>query len=541
MRRFLLGWSLGLAVACSAAAPVRPTVATPAEASAGAPQKAAEHERALALSNAGDAAVKVNVDGAIEKYVEALQVEPDNVDVLWKVSRAYEKREDWEQVVVTLAHASRLAPRVPWYWRWQGNALVELARSGKPGAYELAREPLSRCIALDPKLADCAFLLGEVEEWADHAQAAAERYTQALQLDPAQAQYYRTLAALYRVFKQANEAERVLVAGMAKVQPSERNRPALARMSVSLAQLSAARHDEQAWPYWLGQAETFSDEGSPEVAYEIGSIYAAASATPAAGTDASHREKALRILNQFVKRTCRGGAAPKFKEQCELSQIMIQMLGIDAAVPSAVPPAVPPPAPVPLLAVMPTPKLEMQPQRAGEAFTVWGAAYALRSRQHRGEVTDKPIAITGYVVKTNLGQAPRCAVHRGGIADPENCRAEIPAFWLGDSVDAPETDCIKVMGFASNYAQLFDAIRQADSSKPDEPYPDTFWGQTIPNPLPAAGAKLTVRGNYGLTFAKASSGAESDPTMGILDFAERDVLEEAPELGTLPGVKRRKR
>jgi hypothetical protein len=92
-----------------------------------------------------------------------------------------------------------------------------------------------------------------------------------------------------------------------------------------------------------------------------------------------------------------------------------------------------------------------------------GAAYAFRSRQHRGEVVDKPIAITGYVVKTNLGRAPRCAVHRGGIADPDNCRAEI-----------------------------------------------------------------------------ASSGAESDPTMGIMDYFERDLLAEAPQLATLAGVTRRR-
>jgi TPR repeat len=151
------------------------------------------------------------------------------------------------------------------------------------------------------------------------------------------------------------------------------------------------------------------------------------------------------------------------------------------------------------------------------------------------------VAATGYVVKTNLAQAPRCAVHCSGIADVENCRAQIPAFWLGDRPDAPEADCLKVMGFASNYAQLYEAIRQADSQKPDEPYSDEYWGQTVPNPLPAAGAKLSVRGGYGLTFAKASSGAESDPVMGIMDFAESEVLGPAPELATLPGVKRRKR
>jgi tetratricopeptide (TPR) repeat protein len=543
MRRFLAGGSLGLAVACSAAAPVRPGIATPVVASAASPQAGAPsavHERALALSNEGDARLKVNVDGAIEKYTEALRLEPDNVDVLWKASRAYEKKEDWEQVVATLARASRLAPQVPWYWRWQGNALVELARAGKPGAYEAAREPLSRCLAVDPKLAECAFLLGEVEEWADHAQAAAERYTRAIQLDSGQARYYAALAALYRVFKQASEAERVLVEGMEKLQPSPRNLPILARMSVSLAQLSAARHDEQASRHWLDQAERYADENSPEVAYEVGSLYAIASATPTSDA-ASDRDKGRRILNQFVRRICRGSAAAKFKEQCELSAIMVQMLGTDTAPPRPVSPAAPLAVPVPLPPGMPTPQLVLQPQRAGDAYTVWGAGYALRSRQHRGDVTGKPIAITGYIVKTNLGQAPRCAVHRGGIADPDNCRAEIPAFWLGDQPDAPEADCIKVMGFASNYAQLYDAIRQADSAKPDEPYFDTFWGIRIPNPLPARGAKVTVRGDYGLTFAKASSGAESDPSMGIMDYIERDVLEEAPQLETLPGVTRRKR
>ena len=129
-------------------------------------------------------------------------------------------------------------------------------------------------------------------------------------------------------------------------------------------------------------------------------------------------------------------------------------------------------------------------------------------------------------------------MHRAGEADPENCRAEIPAFWLGDGPDAPLTDCIKVMGFASTYSQLFEAIRQADSVHADAPYQDAFWGQTIPNPLPAVGAKLRVHGNYGFTFAKASSGAEADPVMGLLDYTDRYILQGVSELATLPGVKR---
>lgn len=482
----------------------------------------------------GDAVLRVNVDTAIEKYLAALQVDPVSVLALQKLSVACEKKQDWQLVAEAMARAALLEPNVAAHRYRHGNALVELARE-RGNDYEAAREPLAQCVKLDPKLADCFFLLGEVEEWAEHGQIAALHYTRAAQLDAPQARYYRALAALYGVFKQPGEQERVLTVGMARVEPTANNQPLLSRMSVTLAQLSAARHDVPTSERWLEKAEMYAgEEDSREVAFEVGAIYATAYE---AGGESSKGDAARRLLNSFIKRVCRGAAAAKFTEQCQLSVVMLQRLGTDTAPRSAS--TVAPLPIVPLATGMPTPKLEMQPQRAGEAYTVWGASYAFRSARHRSEVTDKPIAITGYVVKTNLEQAPRCAVHRGGIADPDNCFAPIPAFWLGDRVDAPESDCIKVMGFASNYAQLFDAIRQADSNKPDEPYSDAFWGQVIPNPLPAAGAKLTVRGNYDLTFAKASSGAESNPKMGILSFTALEVLEPAPELATLPGVKRR--
>ena len=38
---------------------------------------------------------------------------------------------------------------------------------------------------------------------------------------------------------------------------------------------------------------------------------------------------------------------------------------------------------------------------------------------------------------------------------------------------------------------------------------------------------------------KASSGAEADPYQGIIDFQGVTVLEPAPELATLVGVKRK--
>jgi hypothetical protein len=189
----------------------------------------------------------------------------------------------------------------------------------------------------------------------------------------------------------------------------------------------------------------------------------------------------------------------------------------------------------------PAANLPKRPMKNGDTWTVWGASYSLRSRVHRKEVSGKRLSIQGYIVKSNMTDAPACAVHKAGKADPETCKAPVPAFWIGDTKDAPEADCIKVMGWASNFAQIFDAIDEFDKGKDNAEYNDSNWGVKVPNPLPAVGAKVTVTGNYGTTFSKASSGAEADPFMGVMDFQEMTVQEPAAELATLPGKKRKEK
>lgn len=191
----------------------------------------------------------------------------------------------------------------------------------------------------------------------------------------------------------------------------------------------------------------------------------------------------------------------------------------------------------------PVPNVPKKPIKNGESYTVWGASYYLRSAVHRKEVAGKKLSLTGYITKTNLGDAPACAVHKGGKADPENCKPPIPAFWIGDTKDAPESETIKVMGWASNFAQIFDAIAEFDkgttTDKDKGEHVDTFWQVKIPNPLPSVGAKITVKGDYGTTFSKSSTGAEADPFMGMMTFEEMTVAEPGSELATLPGVKRK--
>lgn len=186
----------------------------------------------------------------------------------------------------------------------------------------------------------------------------------------------------------------------------------------------------------------------------------------------------------------------------------------------------------------PVPNVPSHPVKVGDSYTVWGASYSLRNRVHQKKVEDQKISIVGYIVKTNLPDAPECAVHKGGVADPENCRPPVPTFWIADSKDADLKDAMKVMGWASNFANIYDAIKEFDS-KDNAEHLDTTWGVPLPNPLPAVGAKVKVEGTYSNNFTMASSGVEADPIMGVLTATGIEHLEEAPELATLPGVKRR--
>jgi hypothetical protein len=188
------------------------------------------------------------------------------------------------------------------------------------------------------------------------------------------------------------------------------------------------------------------------------------------------------------------------------------------------------------------PSVTKLPMKDGEAFTVWGASYSLRSRVHHNDVAGKDLKITGYIIATNLAEAPKCAIHATGKEDPVDCQAPIPAFWLADTKDGKLQDSIKVEGWASNFAQLFDAVneyrkRRARKKTDGEPLSDNFWGVKLPNPLPGPGAKVVVTGNYSTAFTRATSGTEADPIMGILTYDEIQYLEEPTELATLPGMR----
>jgi hypothetical protein len=186
------------------------------------------------------------------------------------------------------------------------------------------------------------------------------------------------------------------------------------------------------------------------------------------------------------------------------------------------------------------PTLPQKVKKVGDAYTVWGVTHDLRSRVHNEDVNGKKLSIVGYIVKTNFKDAPACAVHKTGKGDPADCKAPVPTFSIADD-KGEQKDMIDVMGWASNYAQIFtliEAIDKAPAGKEAEvKLQDEFWGMDMPNPVPNVGAKVKVTGTYGVTFTKATGGAAANPKYGIMTVEKIEFLEPPAEKAYLPGMK----
>lgn len=187
------------------------------------------------------------------------------------------------------------------------------------------------------------------------------------------------------------------------------------------------------------------------------------------------------------------------------------------------------------------PQLSSAPIKVGDAFTVHGASHHLRSRIHEKDVTTKPITIQGFIVEENMSDAPSCALHKMGKADPENCPPagqppiEIPSFWIADEKgagkDAPR---IRVLGFAKNFATVWEAFEKYKNLKeiknPEKDLvKDEIWSVDVPYPLPSVGAKVKVTGKYGFVFSKSSTGLVSDPVNGVMTYEKIEYVEPAAD------------
>lgn len=178
------------------------------------------------------------------------------------------------------------------------------------------------------------------------------------------------------------------------------------------------------------------------------------------------------------------------------------------------------------------PSLPSTPIKQGDAYTVYGAIHQLQSLIHSKDVTAQPISITGYIVDSNIPRAPDCAVHKTGKKDPEGCTPEVPSFWIADDKGSTKPQKIRVVGWARNFAVVYDAMSAYQKLKPGdqpkEPITDDMLNVPVPFPLPAVGAKVKITGAYNFSKTVVSD-MVSDPANGVLSLQKMDTLEPAPE------------
>jgi hypothetical protein len=181
------------------------------------------------------------------------------------------------------------------------------------------------------------------------------------------------------------------------------------------------------------------------------------------------------------------------------------------------------PAPAPLATT---------PIKAGDAYTVYGAIHQLRSLLHAKDVTANPITITGYIVDSNVGRAPECAIHKTGKADPEKCTPEVPSFWIADEKGNTKGEKIRIVGWARNFAVICDAMKAYNKLKPGEqpakPVNDDILNVAEPNPLPSIGAKVKITGSYSITKTVVSD-MVSEPIGGVMALQKMETVEPAPQ------------
>lgn len=278
-----------------------------------------DHIEAINLANQGDKSIAVNVEGAIQKYEEASRLDPANHLILFKLAKAYQKKEDWTQMESALGRAVAQAPEFANYWYYRGFAHMQKAALGEPDYYEQAKAPLQKCVEADPNYAECYHELGGANLWTDNEQAALENYTKAIEHDPTVAYFYPPLGELLIAFKMYDQAEQVLKEGTRLIPPTEKTVNNLYGMYVLLSQVYQSRGDLSSMVDVLEKANDVGGESHPEIAFNLGSTYAV--------MNPPQKEKAVRLLNSFNKRACRSAKAEKYKEQCATSADLVQKLG----------------------------------------------------------------------------------------------------------------------------------------------------------------------------------------------------------------------
>jgi tetratricopeptide (TPR) repeat protein len=280
---------------------------------------------AVNLANEGDQAKTANIDEAISKYEQATKLDPDNTRIWWKLSLAYEKKEDWQKMAGACAKTEEAAERADkkkvhadYYFR-QGYALEQLAEKGG-GGWADAKDPFVMATQLDPNYGEAYGELAWVLLHLDDEAGALQNWTKALQISPDKTQYFVTLADLYRRLTFYDQAEQVLREGLSFAKEDDKH---LFNMHALLGDVYETKGDYPRAVVEYEAAKKACDSNKcndhKEAYFYLGSAYA--ELTP------PKKNEAIQQLQSFWKITCKGALAVKFGDQCAQSQEIVRRVG----------------------------------------------------------------------------------------------------------------------------------------------------------------------------------------------------------------------
>jgi tetratricopeptide (TPR) repeat protein len=274
---------------------------------------------AVNLSNEADKAKSNNIDEAISKYEQATNLDPTNHRILWKLTKAYEKKEAWDKCASTAQKAQKLAPTFATYFFEEGMARARMAdKKEGGGSWSDAKGPLEESIQKDANLPDAHFELAEVLLHLDDEQGALREYTAAINTQPDVPVFYGKLAQLYLQLNLVDEAEKVVREGSGFVKENDPKGQFI--MHSLLGAVSDARQtfDGSLKEYQLAQKACGQCiEPGQQIAYfNLGAAYAT--------VNPPQCSQAMTNLQNFHKLICKGGAKARYEDQCAQAQQFAQ-------------------------------------------------------------------------------------------------------------------------------------------------------------------------------------------------------------------------
>ncbi len=276
---------------------------------------------AVNLAIEADKSKDTNVDEAISKYEQATNLDPTNHRILWKLARAYSKKEAWDKVASTCAKAEKIAPTHADYTEKRGIAIArQAAKQGASANWSDAKGPLEEAIKKDPNLPDAHFELAEVLLHLDDEQGALREYTKAIEIKPDVLGFYGPLVDLYYRLGYIDLAEQTVKEGLSFGKEGDKG---LFNLHSLYGQIHESRNrlDDALKEYELAKRAcgTCTDPGQAIAFFNLGAAYA--QVTP------PRKSEAMTQLAAFQKMICKGAAAKRYADQCAQAQQFASKMG----------------------------------------------------------------------------------------------------------------------------------------------------------------------------------------------------------------------